>query len=636
MVDTPSSAARIFWFGAFELDRRSGELRKNGLRVGLQDQPLQVLSMLLERLGELVTREELRERLWPANTFVDFEHGLNVAVKRLRDVLGDSAEAPRFVETVPRRGYRFVAAVSSSGSLEDTVGKRRRPRASLVVTGLVTALIAVLAVGAWVSSRRRPGIATSPPRIRSLAVLPFKNLTGDPGQEYFADGMTDALSATLSQLAELTVISSTSAKQYKNSNQPAPQIAQDLGVDALLEGAVLQSGNRARVSAALIHGGTDRRLWAKTYDRDLADVLALYAEIAQTAAHEMSLVLTDSQLGRLANSGTVNTQAYDEYLRGTYLMNRWMAGGCVKAESHLLRSIELDAKFANPHAELVWCYVFPDRMQRPVAELAPKARASTARAMELNPTLASAHVGLGLIRYRIDYDRNGAEQAFRRALDLDPGSVRAHAAYGELLYMGGRPDDGYAMFRRAVQLDPFSPDRNVGLAYCLKSLRRYDEAIEWLRSALELDPAYATAHYWLAQTLDLKGDHDGALSAYLVWLDEVVVPQRASRARADLESAYARSGWRGFWRRELELADEEAAHPGTIWKPPYTRYAGAFYMAQRHARLGETNAALAFLEKAYEARHHLMVSLNVDPIFDGMRTDPRFRQLVRRTGLSPS
>jgi len=638
MVESQPATGRIVRFGVFELDLRTGELRKSGLRVSLQDQPLQVLTMLLERRGELVTRDELRRRLWPADTFVDFEQGLNAAVKRLRYVLGDSADVPRFIETLPRRGYRFAAPVEDlpkggGASLEGLPGHGAARRRRLVALALSAAGMIVLTMAAWVA-RRAAAKTVHRPRITSLAVLPLRNLTGDAAQEYFADGLTDALSATFSQFAGLTVISSTSARRYRETSKPAPQIAEELGVDALLEGSVLRNGDRVRINAALVDGSSGRRLWAQTYDRRLTDVLALYGDIAGTAAREMSIVLTDAQRVRIARTGTVDMEAYDQYLRATYFMNRSTAEGCPKAEPHFLKAIELDPGFAQPQAELVWCYVFPDRMQRPIAELEPKAREMSDRALALDPELASAHIGMGLIRQFIDYDWSAAEHAFRRALELDPGSAIAHSVYGDLLYMRGRGGESIAMLKRGVQLDPFSPDRRIGLAYGLMNVRRYDEAIEELRSLLELDPGIAAAKYYLSLTLSLKGERGPAVSAYLDWIDLTVRPERAPQARAELESAYARSGWQAFWQRELTLSEEGVAHPGAVWKPQYARYAGPVFMALRYARVGHRDAALTLLESACEARQHLVLSLNSNPSWDEIRNEPRFQALLRRVHLA--
>jgi TolB-like protein/DNA-binding winged helix-turn-helix (wHTH) protein len=630
-------AARVLRFGTFELDLQTRELRKSGREVRVQEQPRQVLLALLERPGEVVPREELCRRLWPDGTFVDFEHSLNTAVKKLRDALGDAAENPRFVETVPMRGYRFAAPVEAvampGGVVDDHPGAGVAGRRHAVVLAAAAGVI-VLAMGAWVS-RRAAAKAVRQPPITSLVVLPLTNLTGDRAQEYFADGMTDALSGTFSQLGVFTVVSSTSARRYKDTSKPATQIARELGVDALLEGSVLRNGDRVRINAALVDGRTGRRLWAQTYDRRLTDVFALYGDIAQTAAREMSVILTDSQRVRATPSGTVDTVAYDEYLRATYFMNRSTGEGCPKAEPHFLRAIELDPGFAQPQAELVWCYVFPDRMQRPIAELAPKARALSDRALALDPQLASAHIGRGLVRQFIDYDWSGAESAFRRALELDPGSALAHSAYGDLLYMRGRGDESVSMMKRGLQLDPLSPDRRVGLAYGLMNVRRYDEAIEHLRSMLELDPGLAAAKYYLSLTLSLKGERGAAVSAYLDWIDLTVRPERAPQVRAELESIYARSGWQAFWERELALSEEAVAHPGTVWKPQYARYAGPVFMAVRYARLGRTETALALLESACAARQHLVVSLNSNPSWDQIRDEPRFQALVRRVGLAP-
>jgi TolB-like protein/DNA-binding winged helix-turn-helix (wHTH) protein len=617
-------------FGVYEVDLAFEELRKNGLKIKLSGQPFQVLAMLLERPGEVVKREEIQKKLWPDGTFVDFDHSLNTAINKIREALGDSAESPHFVETLARRGYRFIAPVEGA---PQTARPWKGWRVWLPA-GLAALLGLFAWQGPWVTLWRQPAGGTPVPQITSLAVLPLRNLTGDPTQEYFVEGMTESLSATFSQIGGLTMISSTSAMRYKNTAKSASQVAQELGgVDALVEGAVQRSSNRARVTVSLVRG--DRRVWTGTYERDVADVFALYSEVAQAVAREISVAVSPPDQVRLAKSRLVKPEAYDAYLRGTYFRHRWMAGGCIDAERYFLRAIELDPDFPQPYADLAWCCAFPDRLQRPVGELGPKARLYAARAVELDPTLASAHVALGLISQFLDYDWDRAGKHFRRALELDRSHAQAHISYGEYFYMQGRTSEGVAIMEQSLKLDPFSLDRNVALGYGLRNVRRYDAAIEQFRKTLELEPTYSTAQFLLADTYALKGSYAVAVTEYLNWLDQVLVRERAPTARTALERAYARSGWLGFWRRELELAEEEVHRPGSVYKAPYRRYSGPFSMARRYARLGDHNQAVSALEKAYEARLHSMASLKVEPSFDGLRQDPRFRDLVRRIGLTP-
>ena len=623
----PSDAIR---FGDCSYDPHRRELRRGGAAVEVTTKAFDLLGILIDSRPRVLTKNELKDRLWPGIAVGDTS--LAKLVTELRQATSDDAREPHYIRTVHRYGYAFCGEVLREplGTYTEAIARRR-----VHIVVLASAAVGLLlAIGVWMS-RRGPPKPAEEPRITSLAILPLKNLTGDPAHDYFADGMTDALSATFSRMGGVTIVSSTSASRYRDTSKPAPEIARELGVDALLEGSVLRHEDRVRVNAALVHGRSGRRLWAQTYDRHLTDILALYGDLAQTAAREMSVVLTDSQRARVARPGTVNAQAYDEYLRGTYLMNRWMAGGCPKAETHFLNAIAVDPRFAQPQAALVWCYVFPDRMQRPIGELAPKARALADQALALDPTLASAHVGLGLIRNFIDYDWDGAERAFQRALELDPGSALGHNAYGDFLYMRGRGGESIAMHKRAIQLDPFSPNNRVGFAWGLLNLRRYDEAIEQLRSALELEPGFAAAQLGLALNFGLKGERDQAVSAHLDWLDQVLLPDRAPQARRELESAYARSGWQAFWRKDLALCEEGHARPGTVSKRQYPFRASSVGLALSHVRVGQRDAALTQLERAYEERNHLVAGLNSNPLWDGLRGEPRFHTLVRRIGLAP-
>ncbi len=327
---------QLLQFGAYELDSAAGELRKHGIKIKLQEQPLQILQKLLERPGEVVTREDLQKRIWPADTFVDFDHGLYSAVQRLRETLGDTAETPRYIETLPRRGYRFIAPVKNNGN-HDAVkvgtacleapavsvpnwGTRRRSLRIpiLVAAGLIfVALLFALAFRSGSIRERLLGRAAVPP-IRSLAVIPLQNLSNEPNQEYFADGMTDALITDLAQIGSLKVISRTSTMRYKKSDKTLPEIARELNVDGIVEGTVQRSGDRVRISAQLIHAPTDKHVWASSYERDARDVLSMESEIAGAIASQIQTKLTPEQEARLASARSVNLKAFEAYLQGNY------------------------------------------------------------------------------------------------------------------------------------------------------------------------------------------------------------------------------------------------------------------------------------------------------------------------------
>jgi TolB-like protein len=483
---------------------------------------------------------------------------------------------------------------------------------------------------------RRPATRGTATEIRSLAVLPLKNLTGDPGHDWLADAVSDVLGITVSQISAIGVVSSTSTARYKGTTKSAREIGGELGVDALVEGALLGAGDHARVTVAVVETATERRLWAGTYERDSADLLGVSIDVAGAIVQAAKANPRNGR-DRLVRAHSVAPQAYNAYLRGLYFRERRHMGGCVTAEPYLQQAAAADPSFAEPHAMLAFCYAF-DRLGglMPAAEAAVRARQEVERALALDERLADAHVSLAVINHRLDYDWTAAERSFTRALEIDPRHKEALALYGELLYASGREGEGLARLRSAVALDPFSLDRNTGLGYALYNVGRSGEAIDQLRRTLELDPNWWTARLWLAESYAAVGRQEEAVKEYLVVLRQVLVPDRMSDGTAALANVYARSGWEAFWRAELELAEEEMRRPGTVWQAPHGRPRTATYlMARRYARLGDETRALAALERAYEQRSYLLPFLNDEPLFRGMRHAPRFRELVRRVGLPP-
>src|SRR5882672_6160355 len=497
---------RRIQFGAFELDSSAGELRKHGIKIRLQEQPLQILRQLLEHSGEVVTREDLQKSIWPADTFVDFDHGLYSAVQRLRDALGDTAETPRYVETLPRRGYRFIAAVNNGNRSEakvetasveapaSVVLERPAPRRSLRIpmlaaTGviLLALLFALVFMGGSLRERLVGKPAVSP--IRSLAVLPLQNLSSDPSQEYFADGMTDALITDLAQIGSLKVISRTSTMRYKKSDKSLPEIARELNVDGIVEGTVQRSGDRVRITAQLIHAPTDKHVWASGFERDARDVLTVEGDVAQAIALEIRASLTPQEQARLAQPRPVNLKAHEAYLRGWHeddiggtLANR--QGMQQAAGEHLLRAVEYyeqaireDPKFAQAYLGLA-NNGFPDR-----AETAAR------KALEIDDSLSDAHLILGEIKLVRDLDWRDAERELLRAIELNPNNAAAHQGYAYFLDAAGRLEVGMREYERAQELDP----RNDHLAPALYSRRQFDRLIELERDAIARDPASTSA-----------------------------------------------------------------------------------------------------------------------------------------------
>jgi len=454
MGTLPSPGSRVVRFGVYEADLRAGELRKQGLRLRLPEQPFQLLAILLEHSGQVVTREELQKRLWPDGTFVDFEQGLNAAVKRLREVLGDSAESPRFIETLARRGYRFIESLTAS-----------------------------------------------PGRIESLAVLPLENLSRDPEQEYFAEGMTEALINSLAKIGALRVVSRTTAMHYKGVHRPLRELAQELHVDGIVEGTVQRSGERLRISAQLLHAPTDTHIWAESYDRDLRDVLALQSEVAQAIAREIRIKLTP-----------VDPEAYEAYLKGRYHWNR--RPGVRKGIEYFEQAIAKDPTYAAAYAGLADCLSALSAWGVvPANEGCVKAKVLAEKALKLDPSLGEAHTSLALAAM-YDFDFSTAQREFERSIELNPRYATGHHLFGFYLGAMGRYEEAYTELQRAIRLDPLLGLTNAFLGYIYLYARRYDQAIEQFVKTIELDPNSAFAHGGLGWAYRCKSMHEPAIAAW--------------------------------------------------------------------------------------------------------------------------
>jgi TolB-like protein/DNA-binding winged helix-turn-helix (wHTH) protein/Flp pilus assembly protein TadD len=591
-------SARVIRFGVFELDASSGELQKQGRKIKLEGQPVQVLLCLLENPGELVTREELHAKLWPADTFVNFEHGLNAAVKRLRQALNDSADNPRFVETLPRRGYRFIAPVQTAGEEEP---KPRRPTLRWWLVGFVF-LIAMGAV-AW-------AIRSRPPAIRSLAVLPLENLTGDPSQEYFADGMTNELTTELGRISELRVISRTSSMTYKGSHKSLPEIARELNVEAVIEGSVFRSGNRFRITAQLILASADKHLWAKSYEGDVRDTLAMQSEIARSIAEQIRVQLTPHERAALKKSSPVNPEAYEDYLKGRYFWNKRTADGLKKAIEYFNQSLEKDPDNAEAYAGLADSYALLGDWEYGVLspkEAYPKAKAAAKKALELDPDLGEAHISLAFCLDNFDWDWEGAEKEFRRGIELNPGYATGHHWYAWHLTAVGRNGRAIAEIEKAQSLDPLSLIIGADLAEEYLIAHRYDDAIKQSRKVMDIDPLFAVAHYELGQAFVAKHLYPEAIAESE---KAIALSPGSSTFTSNLAYAYAVSGRKTDALRLLE----GLKNPSEI--------------ALVYAGLGDHDSAMEWLEKAYAERFNPGILLR--PSFDPLRSDPRFQNLRDR------
>jgi TolB-like protein/DNA-binding winged helix-turn-helix (wHTH) protein/Flp pilus assembly protein TadD len=629
-------------FGVFELDLRAGELRKHGLRIRLQEQPFLVLATLLEHPGEVVTREELQKKLWPADTFVDFDHGLNKTINKIREALGDSAESPRFVETVARRGYRFLAEVKAadtapvhspepatqphpSAEAPEHAGLAGKlathkpvpaPLAWKISVFVVLLVMVSLATWKLYSSRH------SSPIIRSLAVLPLESLSSDPSQDYFADGMTDELISDLGQISALRVISRTSAMAYKRARKPLPQIARELNVDAVVEGTVLRSGDQVRITAQLIEASSDKHLWSRSYEGELRDTLALQNQVARAIADEIRVNLNSQERAALKNLQVVNPEAYESYLKGRYFWNKRTADGLKVALAYFNQAVEEDPTYAQAYSGLADTYALLGDWQYAAMtpkEALPKAKAAATRALELDSALGEAHNSLAFCLDGFDWDFPSAGKEFRRAIELNPGYATAHHWYAWHLSLLGQYDEAIAEMKKAESLDPLSLVINADLAELLVLAHSYDESIRQSRKTIEMDPNFALAHNQLAQAYLQKHMNREAVAeletaAQLSGDSPTVI--------ANLARAYVASGNRSEAERLLN----------DLKKRSNSSYSCAPEIAVIYAALGDKNQAISWVEKGYEERFNPGALLR--PGFDPLRSEPRFQELVRRIGLS--
>ena len=506
-----SSSQRSIRFGDFNVDLHSGELRKHGIRVKLQVQPFQVLQVLLEHPGEVVTREELQKRIWPADTFVDFDQGLNNAVKRLREALGDDAEKPHFIETLSKRGYRFIGAVhngataatskGATAALAKTSAPETRRKGFVWGLGLGVALLAALALvlalntGGMRDRLFGKGVA---PRIQSLAVLPLQNLSADPTQEYFSDGMTDALITDLAQIGGVKVISRTSSMQYKQTTKSLPEIARELNVDGIIEGTVQRSGDRVRITAQLIYGPSDKHLWANSYEQDMRDIFALERDVTEDIARQVQARLLPQDRIAATHPRPTNSKALDAYLQGNYHLQRYGRGAGVeemkKASDMFQQAIDADPKFAPAYFGLANVHAALPQVSPEDSAIARKAEET---GLALDPNSPQGQTIRADNKWR-DLDWSGAEKEFRRALALNPNNAAAHDDFCETLGEMGRLDEALKECQLSQELDP-NNDHMAGVLY-----RRgeYDHAIAILRMMIDRHPDDGALHYALFQCFE--------------------------------------------------------------------------------------------------------------------------------------
>src|SRR5215469_5989213 len=644
-------------FSDFELDLRAGELRKQGVRIKLQEQPFQILQVLLQGPGEVVTREELQRRIWPADTFVDFDHGLHNAIKRLREALGDTADTPRFIETLPKRGYRFIATVdgnsspsvvpmqqapvaateeahAAAGQAVPAAAEPKAPSApvtlttrrwrfalwgatAMVVVAAVVLLLLVIPPGVAGNIRRRIFREPDAPAIQSIAVLPLQNMSPDPSQEYFADGMTEELITELSGISALKVISRTSVMRYKKSDKSLPEIARELHVDGIVAGSVVRDGNEVRVTAQLIYAATDKNIWARSFERQFQDSLALQSEVAFAIAGAVRAQVAPDEQARLQTARPVNPKAIEAYLRGNYHLDRYGSGSGLEEAQEALKyfrqAIAEDPGFAVAYLKMADAY---SSHILPYGQTAPLIKAAAEKALALDPTLARAHAILGDTKWGYDRDWQGAEREYKRAFELNPNDALAHDYFGRCLILMGRKEEGLNQQQRAQELDPLGEHMGDGLY----QTRQYDRAIDLLTKYVETGRPKASTHFSLSESYAQKGMYKEAIqhlgtAATLFGFKEIA---------ESMDRAYAAGGYKAAMR---ELAkDTEQLYAGKQISPGWI---GRFYI-----RAGNQDRALKWLRQDYEERgDDQVLTLMVDPVWDPLRSDARFKDLVRRVGL---
>jgi TolB-like protein/DNA-binding winged helix-turn-helix (wHTH) protein/Flp pilus assembly protein TadD len=609
-------------FGVFEVDFRSGELRKGGSKIRLQAQPFQVLALLVERRGDIVSRDEIRNQLWGAGTFVDFDHGLNKAINKIRETLGDAAASPRFIETVARRGYRFIADVTwvedvLAASAEVPAARPAHPRHPAFTLGGLALILAVLVLLIWPLAFR----SRSSPVIRSLAVLPLENLSGDASQEYFADGMTDELIAALGQIGTVRVISRTSVMPYKRVRKPLPEIARELNVDAVVEGTVMRSGGQVRITAQLIEAPADTHVWSESYQGDLADALSLQHQVARAIARQIQANVNPKDRAAVKNEKAVAPEAHEAYLKGRYFWNKRTAEGLKTAQEYFDQAIANDPNYAQAYSGLADTYALLGDWQyaamAPETAL-PRAKAAALKAIELDPGLGEAHTSLGFCLDGFDWDFESAEREFRQGVELNPSYATAHHWYAWHLTLVGRDREALAEMRTAASLDPLSLIINADLAELLLIAHLPDESIQQSRKTIQMDSSFALAHNQLGQAYLQKGLTDEAI----VELRKAAGPSGSPTSTANLARAYAASGRRD---EAVRLLAELRA-----WSRPGS--SNASEIATVYAALGDRDQGMTWLERGYDERFNPGVLLR--PGFDPLRSDRRFQALVRRVGLN--
>lgn len=628
-MEKHNHSSRILRAGAIEVDLDAGELRRDGRRVPLEDQPFQVLGLLIERSGKIVTRTEILQKLWPEGSLVDSDRSLDLAIGRLRQALGDTPNKEGYFEAVPDRGFRFVAKVSAGapawpqGAGSTPAGREVLParrqsllglRASL---GLIAALAAGLALAAYVTVNWPVWFEK---RIK-LAVLPFTNLSGKTDDEHLSDGMTDEMITRLGRMQpnRLGVIAATSVRQIK-PGESIQQIGRQLGVGYIVEGSVLHEGTRVRISAKLIQVGDETQLWTNSYDRPDQDMLSIESEVAGNVAGALAPRLLPAERARLVAPDATSFEAHEAFLNGRYQWNKRTPEGFMKSIAFYEQAIAKDPNYATAYAGLADTYIMLGfyGIAKPSDSFA-KSKQAASRALELDNTLAEAHATLADVKLHYDYDWKGAGEEFRRAIELNPSYATAHQWYSVYLALAGREEEGLAEIRRAREMDPLSLPINADLALNFFYARRYDRVVEQCKKTLELDPNFGLGHFHLARAYLEKKMYPEAVAEFRRAIE--IQPENPLPL-ALLGHAYGVSGQPAKAQAIIDQLNATSAH----------RYLSPVFLSLVYVGLGEKDQALAWAEKAYQEHAPLLTRLKMDPIVDGLRQDPRFQDLLRRIG----
>ena len=613
-------------FADFELDLRTGELRRRGTTLKLQPQPAKVLTVLVSRAGDVVTRQELAQQVWGSETFVDYEQGLNFAIRQVRTALEDDPNSPRFLETLPKRGYRFVGTIAPLPSPEAvdspaaatldpspgaaTLAKPTPPYAIYVLAIAAVILVTTLGANRFLHSK----VAASNGSFHSVAVLPLRNLSSDPDQEYFSDGITDELITDLAKAPSLRVISHTSVHRYKDSKLSLQEIAQELHVDAVIEGTILRSGDRVRITAQLIDARTDQHLWAEKYERDFRDILNLQSEVAQQIAAQVGANLAVAERARRSQTTKIDPAAYEAYLRGRFYWDKLGCRGFKQALVYYEQAAAQDPTFAPAFVGSAESYYdLGDWGCSPQAESFAKSRAAALKAVELDPTSAQSYARLAELDFNPEWNWPKAEKEYAQAIQLDPNDARIRTAYAVFLVAMGRREQAIAELKKAHEIDPVSETTNMLSTYVLYLAHQYDQAVDQGKKTLELYPNSGATYYWMGHIYEQKGMPQEAFDSYLK------SNSGTPAYFAALHAAFDKDGLRGFWLQELRKSENKPDWP--CWK------------AMFYGHTGDHEHAMQMLQQSFDHHCDGLQFLKTNPVFDPLQGDPRYQELLSKLKL---